>query len=347
MADVQIADVARLAEVSVSTVSNVLNGRTNRMRPETLQRVNEAIKALGYQPNVVARSLKTGRAPVLGLLVPSIASPFFGALASEMERVALAHGYRMLLGNTHRDAVKETDLLEDFFAYGIRGVVTTSALPTEDYYLPLLERGLAMVSFDRRAIVGSSLPVDYVSIDNFHAGYAPTRHLIENGHREIAFVTAPAGTVARIERRRGYEAAMAESGLSSDVIQLSLQTLYADGELAEVGRHMGREIAKREHRPTGIVAMSDMIAIGMIAGLHDNNVMVPRDVSLVGIDDLFLDTLISPTISSMRQPLPEMAEEMVTRLVARLSNGALPGTERVFLPELLRRNSVRTIGSAG
>ncbi|HTM43520.1 MAG TPA: LacI family DNA-binding transcriptional regulator [Polyangiaceae bacterium] len=347
MADVQIADVAKLAQVSVSTVSNVLNGRINRMRPETLQRVNDAIKTLGYQPNVVARSLKTGRAPMLGLLVPSIASPFFALLASEMERVALAHGYRMLLGNTHRDVQKETDLLEDFFAYGIRGVVTGSSLPTEDHYRPLVDRGLVLVSFDRRGAPGSTLPVDYVSIDNFHAGYGATRHLIEHGHREIAFVTAPAGTVSRIERRRGYEAAMAESGLSLDVIQLSLQTLYADGELAEVGRQMGREIAKRSHRPTGIVAMSDMIAIGMLAGLHDNHVVVPRDISLVGIDDLFLDALISPTITSMRQPLPEMAEAMVTRLVERLGDSTLTGTERVFRPELVKRNSVRALTKAG
>lgn len=343
MADAQIADVAKLANVSVSTVSNVLNGRTNRMRPETLQRVNEAVKALGYQPNVIARSLKTGRSPMLGVLVPSIASPFFAVLASEMERVALAHGYRMLLGNTHRDVTKETELLEDFFAYGIRGVITTSALPNADHFRPLLDRGLALISFDRRP-ANSLLQVDYVVTDNFHAGYAATRHLVDNGHREIVFVTAPATITPRIERGRGYTVAMAESGLSPDIIELPLKTFYAESEHAEMGRHVGAEIAKRGHRPTAVVAMADMIAIGVIAGLHDNNLSVPYDVSVVGIDDLFLDALLSPTITSMRQPVPEIADAMVTRLVERLQGGALQTTERVFRPELVVRESVRRLG---
>lgn len=342
MADVQIADVAKLADVSISTVSNVLNGRTNRMRPETLQRVRDAIKSLGYQPNIVARSLKTGRAPMLGVLVPSIASPFFAALASEMEQVALAHGYRMLLGTTHRDAVKETELLEDLFAYGIRGVITTSSLPSEEHFKPLLERGMAIVSFDRRA-ANSTLPIDYVSTDNFHAGYGATKHLLDNGHREIVFVTAPAATIARIERRKGYTDAMTEAGLQPDVIELSLKTFYADSEHAELGRHTGREIAKRERRPTGVVTMSDMMAIGVIAGLHDNNVRVPQDISIVGIDDLFLDALLSPTISSMRQPIAEIAEAMVTRLVERLVDVTAPATEQVFRPELMQRGSVRKL----
>jgi DNA-binding LacI/PurR family transcriptional regulator len=343
MADAQIADVARLANVSISTVSNFLNGRTTRMRPETLQRVKDAVKALGYQPNVVARSLKTGRSPMLGVMVPSIASPFFAVLASEMERVALAHGYRILLGNTHRDAAKETELLEDFFAYGIRGVITTSSLLNEDHYRPLLARGLAMVSFDRRA-AHSSPQLDYVSTDNFHAGYGATRHLIENGHREIVFVTAPATLVARIERRRGYTTAMSEAGLSPDVIEVTLSTFYAEDEQAGMGRHTGREIAKRARRPTGVVTMSDMFAIGVISGLRDSNVRVPHDVSIVGIDDLFLDALLSPTITSMRQPVPEIAEAMVTRLVERLQGGAVETTERVFRPELIVRESVRRLG---
>jgi DNA-binding LacI/PurR family transcriptional regulator len=276
-------------------------------------------------------------------MVPSIASPFFAVLASEIERVALAHGYRMLLGNTHRDAAKETELLEDFFAYGIRGVITTSSLLNEDHYRPLLTRGLTMISFDRRA-ANSSPQLDYVSTDNFHAGYGATRHLIENGHREIVFVTAPAMLVSRIERRRGYLTAMSEAGLSPDVVELPLQTIYAESEHAEAGRQTGREIAKRARRPTGVVAMSDMFAIGVISGLRDKDVHVPRDVSIVGIDDLFLDALLSPTITSMRQPVSEIAEAMVTRLVERLRDGIVQTTERVFRPELIIRESVRKLG---
>src|SRR5882672_4752523 len=135
---VQIQDVARRAGVSVSTVSNVLNGRMDRMRPGTLRRVNEAIQALKYQPNQVARLLKTGRAPILGLLVPSIANPFFGSLAREIDERAQKLGYRLLLGNTARETDKERDFLESLMAFGVRGVITTSSIVEQGHYAALI-----------------------------------------------------------------------------------------------------------------------------------------------------------------------------------------------------------------
>src|SRR5258708_21931137 len=123
---VQIQDVARHGGVSVSTVSNVLNGRVDRMRPGTLRRVSEAIRTLNYQPNQVARVLKTGRSPILGLLVPSIANPFFGSLAREIDERAQKLGYRLLLGNTARVLEKERDFLESLGALGVCGLLTAS-----------------------------------------------------------------------------------------------------------------------------------------------------------------------------------------------------------------------------
>jgi DNA-binding LacI/PurR family transcriptional regulator len=285
------------------------------------------------------------RAPLVGLLVPSIANPFFAVLASEIERVAHANGYRVLFGNTYRDPKKERELLEDFFAHGIRGVITASSLPTQDHYVRLLQRGLSIVSFDRRAARDSALPIDYVSVDNVHAGYAATRHLILNGHTEIAYVTAPMVTVSRKDRRDGYVSAMNEAGLSRQVklVEASPDTPYDDAELVNVGRRIGAQIVALKKRPTGLVAMSDIIAIGVIAGLRDRGVDVPRDVSIVGIDDLYLDSLISPTITSIRQPIPEIAESMVGRLVRRIAAPGLAPAEQVFRPALVVRNSVRKL----
>ena len=286
------------------------------------------------------------RAPLLGLLVPSIANPFFSVLASEIERAAHQYGYRVLFGNTYRDPKKERELLEDFFAHGIRGVITASSLTTQDHYVRLLERGLTMVSFDRRAAPDSSLPIDYVSVDNVHAGYAATRHLILNGHREIAYVTAPLRTVSRTDRREGYVSAMQEAGLGKliSVVEAQPDTPYDDAELVAVGRRIGMEIVAKKKRPTALVAMSDIIAIGVIAGLHDGGLRVPRDLSIVGIDDLYLDALISPSITSIRQPIPEIAEAMIGRLVRRIETPHLAPAEQVFRPALVVRNSVRRLG---
>jgi DNA-binding LacI/PurR family transcriptional regulator len=284
-----------------------------------------------------------GRAPLLGLLVPSIANPFFAVLASEIERVAHAHGYRVLFGNTYRDTKKERELLEDFFAHGIRGVITASSLPTQDHYIRLLERGLTIVSFDRRAAPDSAMPIDYVSVDNVHAGYAATRHLLLHGHEDIAYVTAPLRTNSRKDRRAGYIAALQEAGFTrrAHVIEAPPDRPYDDAEMVELGRRVGRDIAAMKKRPTAIVAMSDIIAIGVMAGLHDAGVRVPRDVSIVGIDDLYLDALVSPSLTSIRQPIPEIAESMIGRLVRRIAAPSLAPTEQVFRPALVVRSSVR------
>ena len=342
---VQIQDVARHAGVSVSTVSNVLNGRMDRMRPGTLRRVNEAIRILNYQPNQVARLLKTGRSPILGLLVPSIANPFFGSLARELDERAQKLGYRLLLGNTARETDKERDFLESLMAFGVRGVITTSSMVDQDHYVALIERGLSIVSFDRKSGPGASLPVDYVSIDNFEAGRVATEYLIERGHRAIGHVTAPAKTLSRIDRRDGYLAAMKSARLSGQirVFETSVNSALGDSDMSEVGRAMANEVAERTPRPTALVTMNDMVAIGLVARLHDLRLRVPGDVSIVGIDDLYLDSLISPAITSMRQPLGDIAQAMLERLVARLENPKRPTTELVFKPELVERDSVKRL----
>lgn len=342
---VQIQDVARHAGVSVSTVSNVLNGRMNRMRPGTLRRVNEAIRVLNYQPNQVARLLKTGRSPILGLLVPSIANPFFGSLAREIDERCQKLGYRLLLGNTARETEKERDILESLVAFGVRGVITTSSIVEQGHYTALIERGLSIVSFDRKSSPDTSLPVDYVSIDNFEAGHAATEYLIASGHRAIAYVTAPAKTLSRIDRRDGYTAAMRGARLSAEirVFEMSAKTAFGDSDMSDIGRNFANEVAKKSPRPTAIVTMNDMVAIGVIAGLHDLGLRVPRDISIVGIDDLYLDQLISPAISSMRQPLPDISQAMLDRLITRLENPKLPTTELVFKPKLIVRDSVRSL----
>jgi DNA-binding LacI/PurR family transcriptional regulator len=301
------------------------------------------VRAKVRSPGAAAAAATPTRAPLLGLLVPSIANPFFAVLASEIERVAHAHGYRVLFGNTYRDTKKERELLEDFFAHGIRGVITASSLPTQDHYVRLLQRGLRIVSFDRRAAPDSALPIDYVSVDNVHAGYAATRHLLLHGHEHIAYVTAPLRTISRKDRRAGYVAALQEAGLHKGVhvIEAPPDRPYDDAEMVELGRRLGREIAALKRRPTALVAMSDIIAIGVMAGLHDAEVRVPRDVSLVGIDDLYLDALVSPSLTSIRQPIPEIAEAMIGRLVRRISAPSLAPTEQVFRPALVVRNSVR------
>ena len=182
-----IDDVARRAGVSISTVSNVLNGREARMRAETLDRVRQAIADLAFQPNQSARRLKTGHMAMIGLLVPTIANPFFGGLANWVEEAANAHGYGVLLCNTQRSAEREQAYAQAFLAQGVQGVILGSSLQAQEHLVPLIERGLAVVSLDRTA-QHAPLTMDYVSLDNHRAGAMAAEHLLSLGHTDIVYV---------------------------------------------------------------------------------------------------------------------------------------------------------------
>ena len=338
-----IRDVAREAGVSVSTISNVLNGRADRMRAETLARVQAAIRALDYRPNGAARQLKTGRTPMLGLLVPSIANPMYGTIAREIEAAAQErHGHRVVLGNTYRDQAKEMGFFDDLLAHGVRGAVVIASRADERHYEAALRRGLALVSYDRRASPGAAAAIDHVSVDNVEAGRLAAVHLIARGHQRLAFVTVAGQTMSRSEKIAGFMAAARDAGLArtARVIDARAASAYGDSELADVGRRLAARIAADPQRATGLVAVNDLLACGLMAGLRDAGLVVPRDVSVVGMDDLFLASLVSPGLTTVQLPVAEMAGTIVDCVIGRMAApDALP-REFLFRPTLVERESV-------
>jgi DNA-binding LacI/PurR family transcriptional regulator len=342
---IKIQDVARRAGVSISTVSNALNGRPERMRGETFARIETAIAELGYRPNHAARLLKTGHTPIIGLLVPSIANPAFGRLAREVEIVAQErYGYRLLLANTYRSPEKEANLIEDLLAHGVRGVIIVSSLAKRDHFQSAAARGLVMVSHDGRSPPGARPLIDYVSMNNVQAATLATQHLIDHGHTQLAFATASGRTVSRAEKIDGFLATARAAGLqrSALVLEGKAQSTYGDSELPEIGRAIAAQIAGRAARPTAIVAVNDMLALGLVAGLRDAGIAIPSEMSVVSIDDLFLSSLVSPAITSVRPPVSEMATLMVERILLRLADPATQPSEFVFPATLVARETVAT-----
>jgi DNA-binding LacI/PurR family transcriptional regulator len=252
-----IHDVAALAGVSASSVSNVLNGRTDKLSAKTYSRVEAAIQTLNFSPNRVARQLKTGHTPMLGLLVPSIANPMYGQLALNIEAVAQSRfGYRLLLGNTHRDKAQESRMFDDMLSFGVRAVIVVSSLGDEQHLSDAAARGMAVVSYDRGAgstyrdgrspgaaeddrwgddfadgaaeRADSGVPdcagdahVDHVSPDNFQAGYIAAGHLLAHGHRRLVFLVPAGRTISRGEKIGGFLKRAAQGGASirADVLQ--------------------------------------------------------------------------------------------------------------------------------
>ncbi len=338
-----IDDVAQRAGVSISTVSNVLNGREGRMRADTLGRVRQAISELSFQPNQSARRLKTGHMAMMGLLVPTIANPFFGALANWVEAAANAHGYGVLLCNTQRSAKREQAYAQAFLAQGVQGVILGSSLQAQEHLVPLIERGLAVVSLDRTA-QDAPLHMDYVSLDNHRAGAMAAEHLLSLGHIDIAYVSAPLRSVSRVARLEGARQACAARNVRFTEHIRDVKAGQTEMEMAELGRAAGVELHASGCSASGYIAMNDMLAIGLLSGLRLCGLRVPRDVSVMGIDDIFFDAYLCPALSTVRQPMKDIATAVVERLLTRMKHLDEPPHELVFMPELVQRESTSAWG---
>lgn len=339
-----IQDVAKRAAVSVSTVSNVLNGRADRMRPGTLSRIEDAIEALQFRPSKLARQLKTGQTPLIGLLVPSMTNPVYGHIAREIEYFAQElFGYRLLIGSTYRDQKRESAFFDDLLSQGVRRVIVISSLADERHVEHAADRGMTVVSYDRGATPGRSSSVDHVMPNNFEAARLATNHLISKGHRKLAFATVAGMTISRRAKIDGFHAAADSAGLqsSTQVIEGGPLNEYGDSVIAEVGRTLALQIAGSSKRPTGIVALNDLMAFGLMAGLREAGLRVPQDVSIVGIDGMFLSAFTNPMLTTVQLPMREMARVMVEKVMSAHANGNDEIRETIFMPtHLIERESV-------
>ncbi|MBI1245352.1 MAG: LacI family DNA-binding transcriptional regulator [Alphaproteobacteria bacterium] len=336
-----INDVARLAKVSISTVSNVLNGRTGQMSEATLARVERAVEKLGYRPNRAARQLKTGQASMIGLLVPSLGNPSYGMIAREIEEDSWRrHGYRVVVGNTYRDPARERAFLDDMAAQGVRGVIVISSLADESHLEAPVKRGLVAVSYDSHSRRNVKPIVDYVSADNAAGARMAVEHLVAAGHRTIAFLTPKIWTFSRAEKREGFLAAIRAADAQGVVIEGNVAAGYADAEMAELGQSLARPLIRHKSRPTAAIAINDMMAIGLISGLTAEGLEVPRDMSVFGMDGISLGAFTAPPLTTVKLPLPELARTMVDRIMLRLKKPDTSPAEFRFAPSILVRGSV-------
>lgn len=343
---VTIEDVALLAQTSPSTVSNVLNGRLDRMRPETRQRIQRAMEQLGYTPNQVARHLKTGQVPILGLIIPSVANPFWGTFAQCVEEAARERGYQVLLGNAGRDPAREARYAESLWAYGVRGVIFGSSPLSLDHVMGLVKRGLRAVTFDRDARGADLLAasaIDSISVDNREGARRATAHLLALGHRRIGFLSGPLRTASRLERLDGYRSALLAAGVEPQpalVWEGTPSQGYGDVEGAEFGRRGAQDLLAAADPPTALFTINDLYALGAYAGARDLGRRVPADVSIVGFDDIFLAEVVQPPLTTVRQPLKTMLQTTVGHLIERLEGARTgPADHTVVTPDLVVRSS--------
>ncbi|MCY0386601.1 LacI family DNA-binding transcriptional regulator [Robbsia sp. Bb-Pol-6] len=305
-----IRDVAELAGVSKSTVSRYLNGDLI-LPPDTAKRVNDAVRALKYQRNSLARRLSMGSSETIGLAIPDIANPFFAELADAVESAAAGFRMGLALCITRNELEREAVYLGWLDTQRFDGLIFATNRPDDGALRRLIgdRRNLVLVDEDV-----SGLHVPKVFTDNETGGYLACRHLIEAGHRRIAHVTGPVGLFSVRERLAGYRRALREAGIRFDA------TLVRYGAYDRpFGRHAAQQLLALGKRPTAIFAGSDYLAVGVLETLREQGLDVPRDMSLVGFDDMEFAGLLMPPLTTLRQSVGDLGRASVEILMAALA----------------------------
>jgi len=325
-----IRDVADAAGVSIATVSNVVNG-TRYVGPEARERVTQAIERLQYRPSNVARGLRGGQTLLIGLVVPDIRNPFFADVAHAVEDCVFDEGYNVILCNSEGDARKEKtyfDVLRASSADGVIFIPADSSGPLAKY---LVAQHVPAVIVDRD-LEGNR--IDTVLADNEEGGYRAARHLLDLGHSRIAFIGGPPSIRSSQERHAGYRRALAEAGVEPD------PSLERSGDFRETGgeKEMVRLLAERQNF-TAVFACNDLTAYGAIAAIRRQGLSVPRDISIVGFDDVPYAGLIDPALTTVAQPAIEIGQTASRMLLAQVDRARAgqrrKHADRVVLPTSL------------
>lgn len=321
-----LKDVAAKAGVTVTTVSRVLNNR-GYIGEETRENVYRAMKELNYQPNEIARSLSKQTSSIIGVIVPHIKHPYFMELVGKIEREASAAGYRIMLCNSHEDAEKEMNYLEMFQSNRVAGIILCSNSVSVDAMLSL---NVPVVTVERSLGAQTSS----VECDNYQGGVLAAKHLASCGcKRMINFSGIKNQYMPADAREQGFAKTCAEYGIEHVELLGEAMDYYT------MDYHLYIEKSLKENPGiNGIFASSDLIAAQVIQVCHRLNMNVPNDIKLVGFDDTFIAVLTTPTITTIHQPLKEMANAAVQTLLKRSRNEVAP--KQIILPvQLIKRES--------
>ncbi len=304
----KIYDVAKYAHVSSATVSRVLSGKPH-VRDELRDRVFEAIDALDYQPNRVARSLRTQTSTVIGLIISDIQNSFFNTVVRAIEDVAHENGYAVFLCNSDEDTTKELLYLNLLKSEKVAGVILTPARENANSCNNLISAGIPVVAVDRRI---PDIEIDTVLTNNIEASYQLVNKLISQGHRRIAAVLSDTKITTGRERFEGYKRALADAGIDFD------KRLVRSGlPKVEDGYLLTLDLLEPKQKPTAIFTGSKLISLGALRAIYDNDLIIPKDIALASFDSLdWMPNM--PKIICAEQPTYALGERAAKLLFERI-----------------------------
>ncbi|HZB23988.1 MAG TPA: LacI family DNA-binding transcriptional regulator [Gaiellaceae bacterium] len=324
-----MADVARVAGVSVSTVSHVVNG-TRNVSEQAERAVRDAIHATGYTHDRIARSLATGRTRTIGLAMSAISNPYFAELAHAVEQEAARGGYTLLLADTHDEPERELRATRDLLGRRVDGVILAPSGQPEAALELLRQRGMPTVLIDRFA----PADLDQIATENVAPTAMLVEHLAELGHERIGIVAGLAGLATSEERIEGYR-----RGLESSSLQFDPELVVRGDSAAAPARAAVHRLLRLERPPTALVVTNNRMTIGVMRALRDASLSVPDDIALVAFDDFEWADLFHPRLTTIAQATTQIGEQAVTMLLTRLANPDLFARKVRLEPRFVHRES--------
>jgi len=303
-----IKDVADLSGLSIATVSRVING-ASVVSEKSKKKVLDAIKALDFKPNQVARNLVMHKNTTIGIIIPAMGNQFYGGILNGIEEACENHGYDIMLCRSGGDSSNEIRHLEMFEERKLSGVIVMAQRLKPETVSKINSMEIPIIMMNRST---SGLKCPTVSIDNFRAAYEITNYLIRKGHKKIAlFRNSMDIDACGVEQYSGFERALAENGISIERGWVKYGEFKPENSYA-----LMNELIEKNHLPTAVIATSDVMAVGVCNALIDRGFRIPEDISVVGFNDIQLAGLYRPSLTVIHQPLKSMGGEAVNMIIS-------------------------------
>lgn len=294
-----ISDVAERANVSVATVSRVINDQGG-VKKSTEEKIVKAIKDLNYVRSAVARSMVRKETKTISIIIPDICNPFFSEVVAGIERRAIEKGYFTMLSSSNESKNIERKLVQHIIERGVDGVIVTTADQSGSQLKVLFDSGIPVVAVDR---IIENYEVDTVIIGNREGAYEAVQHLIHEGHEKIGIIRGPQNTTPGIERYKGYTQALEEHGITI------LDEWIGDGDFKEEsGYEITKKFMKLETPPTAIFSSNNLMSIGSLKAIQSMNLELAKDISFIGFDDIEIATFTRPQVTTVSRPMRQLGE---------------------------------------
>jgi len=342
-----IVDVAHAAQTSTATVSRVLSGSNYPVGAQTRQRIMQAVKQVGYTPNLLGKMLKTNTNASIGIIIPTLQNPFYVQLIQGITERATSCGYATLAFSSQRDPILERNLIEQLIQKRIMGMLLASVDEESSAVQQYLMRGGKACVFESNFDDLNTYIL--AKTDMLESGRIAMKYLLSMGHRNIAIITTPLGKQSRAQTIMGCRMAMLEMGLpfsEDDIIIAQYEKELGEGLYEfEIGKELVQKLLGQSKDYTAVLAINDLIACGIMNGLRLHGISVPNDMSIIGMDDIPLSSMVTPALTTVHMPSYVLGQKACQMILDALEkNEQIAGISLTIRPELVVRESVKKIG---